>query len=77
MTFDTAMFIVSILVITAFIFPATRSPRICTIIFGALLAVPYFLLGYVYDSLPQYPQPHRIVGFCNYMPRIMNNTSIL
>ena len=36
----------------------------------------YFLLGYVYDGLPQYPQPHRIIGFCNYMPRIMNNTDL-
>jgi hypothetical protein len=76
MTFDTAMFIVCILVINAFIFAAMRSPRICAIIFGALLAVPYFLLGYVYDGLPQYPQPHRIIGFCNYVPRIMNNTDL-
>ena len=53
-----------------------RSPRVCAIIFGALLAVPYFLLGYVYDGLPQYPQPHRIIGFCNYLPRIMNNTDL-
>jgi hypothetical protein len=45
MAFDTAMFIVCILVINAFIFAAMRSPRICAIIFGALLAVPYFLLG--------------------------------
>jgi hypothetical protein len=51
-----------------------HSPRICAIIVGTLLAVPYFLLGYVYDGLPQYPQPHRIIGFCNYIPRIMNNT---
>ena len=34
------------------------------------------LMGYVYDDLPQYPQPHRIIGFCNYMPRIMNNTDL-
>jgi len=65
MTFDTAMFIVCILVINTFIFAAIRSPRICAIIFGALLAVPYFFLGSVYDGLPQYPQPHRIIGFCN------------
>jgi hypothetical protein len=32
MTFDTAMFIVCILVINAFIFAAMRSPRICAII---------------------------------------------
>jgi hypothetical protein len=70
MSFDTAIFIVCILVINAFIFAAIRSPRICAIIFGTLLAVPYFLLGYVYDGLPQYPQPHRIIGFCNYVPRI-------
>jgi hypothetical protein len=76
MTFDTAMFIVCILVISAFIFAAMRSPRICAIIFGELLAVLYFLLGYVYDGLPQYPQPHRIIGFCNYVPRIMNNTDL-
>ena len=76
MTFDAAIFIVCILVINAFIFAAMRSPRICAIIFGALLVVPYFLLGYVYDSLPQYPQPHRIIGFCNYVPRIMNNTDL-
>jgi hypothetical protein len=56
MTFDIAIFIVCILVINAFIFAAMRSPRICAIIFGALLAVPYFLLGVwtgmnqVYDS---------------------------
>jgi hypothetical protein len=37
MTFDTAIFIVCILVITAF-FAAMRSPRICAIIFGALLS---------------------------------------
>ena len=30
----------------------------------------------VYDGLPQYPQPHRIIGFCNYVPRIMNNTAL-
>jgi len=29
-----------------------------------------------YDGLPQYPQPHRIIGFCNYVPRIMNNTDL-
>ena len=38
MTFDTAMFIVCILVINTFIFAAMRSPRICAIIFGALLS---------------------------------------
>ncbi|MGA8084212.1 MAG: hypothetical protein WB988_20350 [Candidatus Nitrosopolaris sp.] len=76
MAFDTAMFIICILVINAFIFAAMRSPRICAIIFGALLAVPYFLLGYVYDGLPQFAQSHRIIGFCNYMPRIMNNTDL-
>ena len=76
MSFHTAMFIVCILVINAFIFAAMRSPRICAIIFGALLAVPYFLLGYVYDALSQYPQPHRIIGFRNYVPRIMNNTDL-
>jgi hypothetical protein len=39
------------------------------------LAVPFFLLGYVYDGLP-HPQPHRIIGFCNYVPRIMNITDL-
>jgi len=31
----------------------------------------------VYDGLPQYPQPHRIIGFCNYVPRIMNKICVL
>ena len=26
----------------------------------------------VYDGLPQYPQPHRIIGFCNYDPPSYN-----
>lgn len=26
--------------------------------------------------MTQYPQPHRIIGFCNYVPRIMNNTDL-
>jgi hypothetical protein len=71
MSFDTAMFIVCILVINAFIFAAMRSPRICAIIFGTILAVPYFILGGIYDSLPQYPEPHKITGFCN-----MNSTDL-
>jgi hypothetical protein len=75
-SFDTAMFIVCILVINAFIFTAMRSPRICVIIFGTILVVPYFILGYIYDSLPQYSEPHKIIGFCNYVPRIMNNTDL-
>ena len=41
-----------------------------------IACLPYFLLGYVYDGLPQYPRPHRIIGFCNYVPRIMNNTDL-
>ncbi|MGA9150047.1 MAG: hypothetical protein WBZ36_05675 [Candidatus Nitrosopolaris sp.] len=76
MTFDTAMFIVCILVINAFIFAAMRSPRICAIIFGALLAVPPFLMGYVYDALSQYPKPYHITGYCNHKPSIMNNTDL-
>jgi hypothetical protein len=48
MSFDAAMFIVCILVINAFIFAAMRSPRICAIIFGTILAVPYFILGRKY-----------------------------
>src|SRR5215469_8834831 len=55
---------------------AIRSPRICAIIFGTILAVPYFILGGIYDSLPQYPEPHKIIGFCNYIPRIMNSTDL-
>ena len=76
MTFDTAIFIVCILVINAFIFAAMRSPRICAIIFGTIPVVPYFILGGIYDSLPQYPEPHKIIGFCNYVPRIMNSTDL-
>ena len=44
--------------------------------FWSIACSTFFLLGYVYDGLPQYPQPHRIVGFCNYVPRIMNNTDL-
>jgi predicted membrane protein len=42
MTFDTAIFIVCILVINAFIFAAMRSPRSCAIIFGALLSLAVY-----------------------------------
>ena len=69
-----SIFIVCILVINAFTFATMRSPRICAIIFGTILAVPYFILGGIYESLPQYPEPHKIIGFRNYVPRIMNNT---
>jgi hypothetical protein len=74
--FDTAVFIVCILVIDAFILAAIRSPRICAIIFGALLAIPPFLLGYVYDSLPSLPEPHHVLGYCNHIPRIINDTDL-
>ena len=38
--------------------------------------IPPFLLGYVEDSLPQYPEPHHILGFCNYIPHIMNDNDL-
>ena len=38
--------------------------------------MPYFILGGIYDSLPQYPEPHKIIGFCNYVPQIMNSTDL-
>jgi hypothetical protein len=68
MTFETVVFIVCILVINGFIFAGMRSPRICAIIFGALLAVPYFLLGYVYDGLSQYPQRPLVCRIIYFLP---------